>query len=171
MRPGLLISCSVVGPLLALASGCASPAPPAGEAAAGKYGTVRESYETFRDALARDDYDLAFAALSRDTRDRYPSQLFWIAFHMTSTGQRYRRLLATSQFVTAIEKTDGQSAVAILRAQEQEGAGYEMKSFRVVREDGRWLVQFSLQEFFGIPEEQFFDLGKVAEKQDFRHRR
>ncbi|MBI2923949.1 MAG: hypothetical protein HYY18_23055 [Planctomycetes bacterium] len=156
--------------LLTVLAGCAAGPGPT-EAAPAEFATVKDSYGTFRDALARDDYDGAYEALSRETRDRYPSQVFWIAFNMTSMGQRYRRLVATSVLVTSIEKRDGQSAVAILRAKDPGTGLYEMKSFRVVKEDGRWLVSFTLQEFFGIPEDEFFDLDKVAENRDFRHRR
>ena len=151
-------------------AGCAA-GPGAAEAAPERFATVKDSYSSFRDALAKDDYDAAYEALSRETRDRYPSQVFWIAFNMTSTGQRYRRLIATSILVTSIEKKDGKNAVAIIRAKDPGSDVYEMKSFRVVKEDARWLVSFTLQEFFGIPEDEFFDLEKVAENRDFRHRR
>ena len=156
-----------LAPILA---GCAAGAG-ATAAAPDRFATVKDSYSSFRDALAKDDYDAAYEALSRETRDRYPSQVFWIAFNMTSTGQHYRRLIATSVLVASIEKKDGVNAVAILRAKDPGSDLYEMKSFRVVKENGRWLVSFTLQEFFGIPEDEFFDLEKVAENRDFRHRR
>lgn len=168
-RPAILV-------LFAAMAGCASG--PSAAAAAPKLGSVKESYESFREAVSREDYDAAYETLSSDTRSRYPSQLFWIAFNMTSTGQRYQRLIADSALVTSIEKSDGTTAVAVLRAPDREAdladparKHFEMKSFRVVKEGDRWLVQFTLQEFFGIPEEQFFDYSKVTQKRDFRHRR
>jgi hypothetical protein len=162
----------VVASLLALA-GCAS-APPAGGTA--KFGTVRETYETFREALQREDYDTARSALSRDTRDRYPSQAFWFAFHMTSTGQEFRRMLAQSTLLVdrndrVFEKSDGVSAVAVISAPRPDGRGTVVKAVRVVKEDGQWKVEFSLEEFFGIPEERFFDVEEIARRRDFRHRR
>ncbi|NUN49481.1 MAG: hypothetical protein HUU15_11695 [Candidatus Brocadiae bacterium] len=90
---------------------------------------------------------------------------------MTSVGQKYRVLIGTSTLVTHIEKSDGASAVAVLRSQDPETGGWMMQSFRLVREQENWRVEFTLQEFFGIPEEQFFDFDLVAEKRDFRHRR
>lgn len=162
--------------LAAVLSGCATVPGPG--APAPKLGTVEESYESFRDAVAREDYDAAWQTLSRDTRSRYPAQLFWIAFNMTGAGQRYQRLIADSELIKSLEKSDGASAVAVLRAPDREAdladpgrRHFEMRSFRVVKEDGKWLVQFTLQEFFGIPEEQFFDVSKVTLKRDFRHRR
>lgn len=162
--------------LAAVLSGCATVPGPG--APAPKLVTVEESYESFRDAVAREDYDAAWQTLSRDTRSRYPAQLFWIAFNMTGAGQRYQRLIADSELIKSLEKSDGASAVAVLRAPDREAdladpgrRHFEMRSFRVVKEDGKWLVQFTLQEFFGIPEEQFFDVSKVTLKRDFRHRR
>ncbi len=169
LRPGLLL-------LAATLAGCASG--PTSTEAGPKLGTVKECYESFREAIAREDYDAAYETLSQDTRERYPSQLFWIAFNMTSTGQRYQRLIADSALVTAIEKSDGATAVAVLRAPDREAdladpgrKHFEMKSFRVVKSGEKWRVQFTLQEFFGIPEDQFFDYSKVTQKRDFRHRR
>jgi hypothetical protein len=148
------------------------------EKAGPRLGTVKESFESFREAIAKEDYDAAYDTLSRDTRDRYPSQLFWIAFSMTGTGQRYQRLISDSELVTSIEKSDGKSAVAVLRAADREAdladphrKHFEMKSFRLVKEEEKWLVQFTLQEFFGIPEDQFFDYSRVTRKRDFRQRR
>lgn len=166
MNARSILALSLAPILAGCAAGARAPA-----AAPDRFATVKDSYNSFRDALAKDDYDAAYEALSRDTRDRYPSQVFWIAFNMTSTGQHYRRLIATSVLVASIEKKDGVNAVAILRAKDPGSDLYEMKSFRVVKEDGRWLVSFTLQEFFGIPEDEFFDLEKVAENRDFRHRR
>ena len=166
MNVRALLALSLAPILAGCAAGAgATAAPP------DRFATVKDSYTSFRDALAKDDYDAAYEALSRDTRDRYPSQVFWIAFNMTSTGQHYRRLIASSVLVASIEKKDGVNAVAILRAKDPRSDLYEMKSFRGVKEDGRWLVSFTLQEFFGIPEDEFFDLEKVAENRDFRHRR
>ena len=161
----------------AAVAGCAA-GPGSGERAGLKLGTVKESFESFKDAIAKEDYDAAYDTLSRDTRDRYPSQLFLIAFNMTATGQRYQRLISDSDLVTSIEKSDGTSAVAVLRAADREAdladparKHYEMKSFRLVKEGEKWLVQFTLQEFFGIPEDRFFDYSRVTRKRDFRQRR
>jgi hypothetical protein len=154
---------------IAALAGCAS-APKEAAAGAPKLATVKESFESFKDAISREDYDAAWETLSSDTRRRYPARLFWLAFNMTSTGQRYRQLIADSSLVTSIEKTDGKSAVALLRARAPEG-WHDMRSFRMLKEDERWLVQFTLQEFFGIPEDSFFDFSKVASQRDFRHRR
>lgn len=149
--------------------GCATAPQPAG-AVEVKLGTVKETYESFKEAVTKEDYDAAYATLAQETKSRYPSSLFWMAFHMTGTGQHYRELISNSALVTSIEKSDGLHAVAVLRARWPEG-GVEMHSFRLSKEGGNWLVQFTLQEFFGIPEEQFFDYTKVTAKRDFRHRR
>ncbi|MEK7467621.1 MAG: hypothetical protein AAB074_09430 [Planctomycetota bacterium] len=158
-------------------AGCAS-GPDSVSRAAPELGNVKESFESFKDAIAKEDYDAAYDTLSRDTRDRYPAQLFWIAFKMTGTGQRYQRLISDSTLVTSIEKSDQTSAVAVLRAADRDAdladpgrKHFEMKSFRLVKEDEKWLVQFTLQEFFGIPEDQFFDYSRVTRKRDFRQRR
>ncbi|KAF0241418.1 MAG: hypothetical protein FD180_4462 [Planctomycetota bacterium] len=170
--------CARISLVLLIASALAGCASGPSSEAAHKLGTVKESFETFRGAIAKEDYDAAYDTLSRDTRDRYPSQLLVIAFKMTATGQRYQRLISDSALVTAIEKSDGKSAVAVLRAPDVEAdladpgrKHFEMKSFRLVKEDEKWLVQFTLQEFFGIPEDQFFDYSRVTRKRDFRQRR
>ena len=163
--------------LFSALAGCAA-GPESAERVALKLGSVEESFKSFRDAIAKEDYDAAYDTLSRDTRDRYPTQLFLIAFKMTATGQRYQRLIADSTLVTSIEKSDKASAVAILRAPDREAdlanpgqKHFVMKSFRLVKEDEKWLVQFTLQEFFGIQEDKFFDYSRVTRKRDFRQRR
>jgi hypothetical protein len=172
-RPAVCLSLLI----LAAFAGCAA-GPEGADPAGLKLGTVEESFDSFKQSIAKEDYDAAYDTLSRDTRDRYPSQLFWIAFSMTATGQRYQRLISDSELVTKIEKSDGEHAVAVLRATDREAdladparKHFEIKSFRLVKEDQKWLVQFTLQEFFGIPEEQFFDYSRVTRKRDFRQRR
>jgi hypothetical protein len=157
--------------LAAALAGCSSPPPAPEDAADADFSTIAGSFATFKEALARGDDATAYEALSSDTRERYPKALFVLAFTMTATGQRYRTLFADAALVTHIEKSDGRSAVAVLRGRDATTGAYEMRSVRLVKEGDRWLVQFTLQEFFGIPEERFFDLREVATRRDFRHRR